>query len=234
MTEPIQKPLDPGKPLGLFPALVIAAHDGRATVRALHTLVEVTGARSAVVGYTPQVGDRVLVQVLEDATAYLTGVLHTRQEPRLQTPSGASAVLDASGETLRLTDARGQLVCELNGTTGRLLVHARGDVEVTTSGPALRFNAARIAFNADQMDLRAKTLIARFEQATWTAERWELSATRLAERARDKIVDIENTLQLRAGRVRSLVSETWELVSRRTRMVSKENTSIDGEKILLG
>jgi hypothetical protein len=234
MTEPIQKPLDRTKPPGLFPALVIAAHDGRATVRALHTLVEVTGARSAVVGYTPQVGDRVLVQVLEDESAYLTGVLHTRQEPRLQTPSGASAELDAARETLRLSDAGGQLVCEFDGTTGRLIVHTRGEVEVTTSGAALGFNAARITFNADLMELRAKTLTAEFEQATWTAERWELRATRLAERARDKLVDIENALHLRAGRVRSLVSETWELVSRRTRMVSKENTSIDGEKILLG
>ena len=84
------------------------------------------------------------------------------------------------------------------------------------------------------MLFHSKTFAAECDETKWTTGRWELHATRLAERALDKLVDIENTLQTRAGRVRTLVSHTWELVSQRTRMVSEENTSIDGKKILLG
>lgn len=234
MNEPTQKPKDPASLVGLFPALVVALHEGRATVRPLEGLAEIGSVRCAVVGYTPRAGDRVLVQVLADGTAYLTGVLYAREQSSLRTESGASAELDASQQKLCLRDSSGELVCEFDAASGRLLVHTRGSLELAAPAASLEVTAARVGFSADRLELRAKELVAELETASWRAERWELRAARLAERVRDKLVDVEDALQTRAGRVRSLVNQTWELLSQRTRMVSKENTSIDGEKILLG
>lgn len=172
--------------------------------------------------------------VLADETARPGAGRDSLDKPPLRTASGASAELDERGRTFLLRDTQGQLVCEFDSVAGRLVVHARGELEVKTPEAALSFKADRIGFEAEEVTLRSSSFSAECERASWKAERWELRAMRIAERALDKLLDVEASVQVRAGRVRSLVGETWELLSRRTRMVSKENTSIDGEKILLG
>ncbi|KYF76632.1 hypothetical protein BE11_41125 [Sorangium cellulosum] len=67
-----------------------------------------------------------------------------------------------------------------------------------------------------------------------TAGRMEIQAERLIERARDAYREVDGLLQTRARRARSLIREAYQLVSERTSMVSKKETSIDGERVLLG
>ena len=65
-------------------------------------------------------------------------------------------------------------------------------------------------------------------------ERYELTAERLVERSRNAFREVADLLQMRLGRARTLVKNTYAVHSRRTVMVSKKETSIDGKKILLG
>jgi Protein of unknown function (DUF3540) len=62
----------------------------------------------------------------------------------------------------------------------------------------------------------------------------EIKAERIIERAVDVYRDVEGTLQTRAGRVRTLVQDAFRLFARRTDVRSREDTSIDGKRVLLG
>ncbi len=54
------------------------------------------------------------------------------------------------------------------------------------------------------------------------------------ERSRDVFRDVADLCQSRVGRARTLVSDVYSVFSRRSVMVSEDETSIDGNKILLG
>jgi hypothetical protein len=62
----------------------------------------------------------------------------------------------------------------------------------------------------------------------------EVRAERLIERAKDAYLEVDGLLQTRARRARSIIREAYQLVSERTSLVSKKETSIDGERVLLG
>jgi hypothetical protein len=62
----------------------------------------------------------------------------------------------------------------------------------------------------------------------------ELRAERIVERAVDVYRDVEGTLQTRAGRMRTLVEDAFRLFARRTDVRSREDTAIDGKRVLLG
>ena len=65
-------------------------------------------------------------------------------------------------------------------------------------------------------------------------ERFELTAGRLVEKTRDTFREASDLVQTRAGRMRTLVARGYSLLSSRTALTSKRETSIDGSKILLG
>lgn len=64
--------------------------------------------------------------------------------------------------------------------------------------------------------------------------RYELTANRLIERTQSSFRDVKDLAQSRIGRVRTVVSDVYAVYSRRSVLVSKEETSIDGSKVLLG
>lgn len=103
-------------------------------------------------------------------------------------------------------------------TTRRLEVLA-GEAQVVAKGP--------ISVLAQQVATSAEVLVQ-------NAARFELTATRLVEKTRDAFRDTSDLAQTRVGRARVLVSDVYALFSRRTTLVSNEETSIDGSKILLG
>ncbi len=67
-----------------------------------------------------------------------------------------------------------------------------------------------------------------------SVDRYELTADRIVERSRDAFHDVADLCQSRVGRARTLVSDVYSVFSRRAVMVSEDETSIDGKKILLG
>lgn len=128
---------------------------------------------------------------------------------------------------------------------GRRVDIAAGEVG---ADPQVRVEPGRAEVKADQLSLQSKT--ARFvvgqasvfarviattaERVATSADRYELTATRLVEKTRDTFRDVADLAQSRIGRARTIVSDVYSLSSGRSVMVSKEETRIDGSKVLLG
>ncbi|EYF07311.1 DUF3540 domain-containing protein [Chondromyces apiculatus] len=137
-------------------------------------------------------------------------------------------------------------------TEGTLVQRAGHRVEVRAGDdattPQLRIDAATTAIEATRVEVRADaaqlttgqaTVVARRVATTAaeiveTVERLEVNATRLVERTRDTFREASGLLQTRAGRARTLIEDAYALWSRRTTLASREETSIDGSKVLLG
>lgn len=107
-----------------------------------------------------------------------------------------------------------------------------GAAEIAADQLGLRAKAARVA--ARQVEILAREVATTAERIATSAERYELTATRLVEKTRDAFRDVVELSQSRVGRARMIVRDLYSLTSKRSVMVSKEETSIDGEKVLLG
>ncbi len=150
-------------------------------------------------------------------------------------PEDRNELVLADGARARLEDG----ALELVDRDGRLLVRYRdgnaeifapsGDVTLAApNGRVVLRSGADVAIEAARtVTVEARSLVQRVEQ-------YELHAGRLIERARDAFRDVSGLLQSRIGRARSVVEDVYALYSRRTVMVSKHETSVDGERILLG
>ncbi len=110
---------------------------------------------------------------------------------------------------------------------GKVQIRAGTDLELSAEGN-LRQQAK------GEASLVATRILATASHLVQQAERMETTAARLVERTRDVYREATGLLETRAGRARSVVEDTWALLSRRTTMVSKDDTSIDGKRVLLG
>jgi hypothetical protein len=129
-----------------------------------------------------------------------------RSELRVSTPGGAFPASRVA------VDARGATV-------------AAPKVDVSTRAARL------VASGADVVAERVRTSASSIET---TAKKIDITAERVATRAKELVEDVVDLLETRAGRVRSLVRGAFSLRSRTTAMKSKDDTSIDGKRVLLG
>jgi len=114
--------------------------------------------------------------------------------------------------------------------------------------PQLAVQPGSLRATVDQVQIRTKawqlvaakattvahTISSSAKNLTQMVDRYELDTNRLVERARDAFRDVSDLLQSRAGRMRTLVKGVQATYTRRTVMVSKDDTSIDGKRVLLG
>ncbi|MGK3995189.1 DUF3540 domain-containing protein [Sorangium sp. So ce1024] len=105
---------------------------------------------------------------------------------------------------------------------------------VRVSAAAVDVTSERASLHTTEATVLAERIATTAAQIAATAGRIEIQAERLIERARDAYREVDGLLQTRARRARSLIREAYQLVSERTSMVSKKETSIDGERVLLG
>lgn len=125
----------------------------------------------------------------------------------------------------------------------------RADIEVGAAAePQVRIEAKKARIKVDQIEALSKasrfvtgqaTVLARTAALTAThlaqnVERYDLTATRLVERTRDAFREAQDLAQTKVGRARTLVRDVFTLHTKRSVLVSEEDTSIDGKKILLG
>ena len=108
-----------------------------------------------------------------------------------------------------------------------------GDSLQTTSA-SLEANTTHAKLSAQQTTLLTQRLATTAQTVLHEVERLEVRAGKIVERARDVLRDTSGLLQLRSGRLRSVVERSYTLITERTNMRSRAETSIDGEKILLG
>lgn len=149
---------------------------------------------------------------------------------------GAVAIRDNEGRLLiRFENGAAEIAAPagdltLSAPAGRVVVRAAAGLEVRAGEaeePQLKVDAEAATVVAQRVAVRAGELVQ-------TVERLEVSATRLVERTRDTFREAAGLLQTRAGRARTLVEDAFGLWSRRTTLASREETSIDGSKVLLG
>jgi hypothetical protein len=170
---------------------------------------------------------------------------------------GAVEIADREGRVLvRFRDGAAEIAAPagdlvLAAPAGRVVIKAAREVAIE-AGPegtsrldvdatATRLASPQVEVKADVARLSAAeaTVLARRVATTATTivqsvERFELTASRLIERARDVFRDAEDLAQTRVGRARTIVKEAFTLHARRTALTSTEDTSIDGSKVLLG
>jgi len=98
----------------------------------------------------------------------------------------------------------------------------------------IRVETKNAEIAAGTLSTVARAVAAKAESIALTADKYELVAARLFEKSRDAFREVVDLAETRVGRARTIVSTIFSLSTRRTVLTSKEETSVDGRKILLG
>ncbi|WP_434047033.1 MULTISPECIES: DUF3540 domain-containing protein [Sorangium] len=196
------------------------------------------GATASAEGSTIAIRDASgAVAVTYDAATGAARVAAPAGDLTLAAPRGKVVVEAATDVELRARrDVRhraGRRVASEAGEGGEPgLVVERAAVRVAAA--AVDVTSERASLHATEATVLAERIATTAAHIAATAGRMEIQAERLIERAKDAYRDVDGLLQIRARRARSLIREAYQLVSERTSMVSKKETSIDGERVLLG
>lgn len=100
--------------------------------------------------------------------------------------------------------------------------------------PALDVRARTAHVAAGDATVLARRIRTTATQIATTVEELEVTAGHVVERARDVVQEVSGVLTSRLGRVRAVVKDVYSLRARRTELKSKEDTAIDGRRVLLG
>jgi hypothetical protein len=203
-------------------------------------------ARVAVFRTVPLViGDRVLVAGDPSGELYVIGKLgpfspKPQSPAMLRTESGAHAVLAANAEkesgVLQVYSPRNELVFEYDPVGEKARVNIpRGNLELSTEEGDIELRSARnvrigghaIEMNSDKLNVKAAS-------SRWVVDRMETLTGTLVEKTRNAYRTVEQLTQLKAGRMRTLVDQTFHFKSRKAFLKSDEDFKIKGEKIHLG
>ncbi len=189
-------------------------------------------------------GDRVLIAGDPSRGLYAIGRIGPfRPEPNsrnvLIADNGACATLvesDKEPYVLQVYSPREELIFEYDPAGEKARVNiSRGSLELRTedgnielcSAQDVRIGGRTIEMNSRQLNIKA-------ESARWIVQRLETLAETLVEKARNAYRTVEQLAQLRTGRLRTLVDQTFQLKSRKAFLKSEEDFKIKGEKIHLG
>lgn len=174
----------------------------------------------------------------------------------VRTSLGASATVD--GDKVVVRDPRGEIVVVYDAATGsatiaapsgdlhlaaprgKVVVEAGTDLELSARATT-RIRSVELDADADVTRVRSKA----FEVATGVMQatartvvlgvgRWDMTADRVMERANDVYRNVQGVVETRAGRLRSLVRGLTQVRSGATSITSKEDTFLDGRRVLLG
>jgi len=144
---------------------------------------------------------------------------------------------DGTGEErLRVYSPRNQLVFEYDPAAGRTLVNVpsgdlalrteHGDIELQSAG-AVRIGGQAINLDGERVEVRAK-------RARWIVDKLETLAGTVIERATNLYRSVEQLAQLRTGRMRTLVEETYQFRSRNAYVRAEKDYKIKADQIHLG
>jgi hypothetical protein len=171
-----------------------------------------------------------------------------RRRSRVVVPSGDLDILVPDGDLTLASDrdvrVRGRTV-DISATTGlRLAVHdlaARLLTSIGLSQRGTRLKTRTLEVDAVRTDVetragkvKADRLETEASLVRTRAERIETDADTVVERAGQLFQDVQDLLQTRAGRVRSLVAGAWHVRARRADLRTKDVFKVDGDRIHLG
>ncbi len=172
------------------------------------------------------------------------------EESRVDSRHGPSARLATKDgrECIEVRDASSRLVFELDTVTGKATVLAPrgnlsfaaldGDIEFVAKG-TVRVRGERVEISGGKelpasIVLGEKLATLSAHGIVLVAERLESAATRIFERARNVYRQVEELHQLRATRVRTVVTEGHHLRAGHIAIEADEEVRIDGTRINLG
>lgn len=161
-----------------------------------------------------------------------SGVIPLASPRRLRLASGAEAV--ASGNQLEVLNDQGQLVARFDSETGTLTLHSLGDLDLVSSG-ALRLKGGRgVEIEAPSVTQRCERYTLETQDAHVSTSRWRLEASRIIERSTDVYRRVERVYETRAESIRSIARGALSLLAEKTTLKSKDETRVDGRRVLLG
>jgi len=154
----------------------------------------------------------------------------------LSAPSGRvvlKAATDVSIEAARDLVAHGgrRVALDVEGELSQLSLQPD---RCTVQTPKLEVRAKHSEVATAKVTLMARRVAVTAERVAQNVEHYELEADKIVERARNHVQEISELAQSTVGRARAVVRGIYSLRTKRSIMVSKEETSIDGERILLG
>jgi hypothetical protein len=167
---------------------------------------------------------RVMPEAGDLELAAPAGNLALRAEGSVTIAAGAVAVRSRSGIGLAVEAADGSArsVLALEGGTARL------------AAPTLDVAARHASLQAEDAHYAGRRLLAEVASLRLVAGRVETLAKTVVEKTRNLYRAVEELLETRAGRVRSLVDGTYHLKARDAVVRAERDVDVDGEKIRLG
>jgi hypothetical protein len=189
-------------------------------------------------------GDRVLIARDSSQELYVIGRIGpfrpVPQSPTfIQTNNGACALLantEKHTDRVLVYSPRKELVFEYDpiGEKARVNI-SRGSLELNTEDGDIELRSARnVRIGGCNIEMNSRQLNIKVESARWIVQRLETLAETLVEKARNAYRTVEQLAQLRTGRMRTLVDQTFLFKSQKAFLKSEEDFKIKGEKIHLG
>lgn len=105
---------------------------------------------------------------------------------------------------------------------------------VTVDGDEALISARRCRIEGERAEIVVQSITTKVKEAVTVAERWSVSAANAVLSTREMLQEVSGALTSKLGRFRGVVREVYSLRSGRTDLRSKEDTSIDGKRVLLG
>lgn len=147
--------------------------------------------------------------------------------------SAGNLSLSAEG-AIHLSSAAG-VTLEVNGSDGRPTACARvAPYGMTFAARQLTWAADSARFNLRRAEIRGEQLRAIWSKASLTSARLELQARDVRTKAHNVMQDIEESLSIKAGRVRQWIRGSHHTHAERSELLAREDVRIDGKTINLG
>ncbi len=149
----------------------------------------------------------------------------------LRVAAGTDLVLEAARELRQLAGSRAVVASGAGARGGRLELDGRG---ATLAGATLRAHARKAELEARETTIVAHAIATTVDTLVTRVERYELHAGRILESARESLREASELAEVRAERLKTRVRDAWSVLAGRTTIVSEHDTSIDGQRVLLG
>ena len=201
-------------------------------------------ARVAVQHSTPLgVDDEVLVAGSNVDEMFVIGVISchaTSAEQVLKATGGAYATLSHSAfsatDKIQVYSPRSELLFEYDPAKEEAKINvSKGNLELCTQDGDIRLNSANtVQIKGHAIDMNSKKLTAKIGYARLVFDRLETISDTVVEHAKNVYRTVVELTQLKTGRMRTLVDETYQFKANKAFMKSEDDFKIKGEKIYLG
>jgi len=199
-------------------------------------------ARIAVARFSPlRSGDEVLVTAQSAEEIYITGLLSKPQSvTKLQTQGAYAKLIEDPEtklkETLQVYTSNDELLFSYNPSTQTTRLNiTKGNLELSTEDGDIQLSAAnKIRLNGQSLDMEINKLKLHAGYANFVFDRLETTTNTLVENAKNVYRNVKQLTQLRSGRMRTLVDETYHFKANKALLKTEEDYKIKAEKIHLG